>query len=433
MNFFKKLGDIVTGSTEFFTLEHRIFNISSFFITTFGLIGAVANYSIGLDPVTVWLSLAGAAVSFVLYYNARVRHIFSAAVVITYVVSTIILLSVIHFYNGGLDGNLFYLIIMMLNIFLMIVPTRFQFWIYGVLYSNLVVLLLLEYKFPEWVLPYNSLEDRMVDHAVTMFYSLFYTTIVIVTFRKSYTVERQKVMDQNKEILEQRERLELKKRELEDSVAIANERLEHINTLLRELNHRVKNNLQVVSSLLNLQAHSIKDETARKAILESKNRLLSMILIHQRLYQNENTTDVCISEYLRELTETIMYTYSRDYDDDMLEFDIEPVLLHVEMAVPLGLICNELITNAFKHAFYHTPDPLLRVSFKEQEEEYILNIEDNGSSLPVSSNKKGFGMGLVASLVKQLNGSMMVASDNGTHISIGFSKIRIEKFQPAVV
>lgn len=426
----KKYALILAGDSKTFSLEHRIFNISSFFITSFAILGGTANYLIGLPPQTVWLSFVGAIISGWLYYVGRIKRIFSASLIFCYVGASLALLSVMHFYNGGIDGNLFYLIIMLLNIFLLMVPARYQYWVYAVMYGDLLLLLVLEYYHPEWVRPYNSMEERMIDHGVTMLYSLFYTTMVIVTFRKSYNTERQKVVDQNnqllalnEEITKQRLNLEQKTNELEESVKVTNERNEHINILLRELNHRVKNNLQVVSSLLNLQAYAIADENARKAVLESKNRLLSMILIHQRLYQNENATEVFMPDYLRELTETIMFTYSNTFDEDMLEYDVEPIWMNVEAAIPVGLICNEIITNAFKHAFHQVDDPLLNIRLTSIPKEYLLEISDNGNGIKISGKSKTFGIELVNSLLKQLDGSMEVDGSVGTKVTIRFSKV----------
>ena len=420
----------ITGDRAVFSLEHRIFNISGFFITTFALLGGTANYMIGLPHPTVWLSYIGAAISAWLYYVGRVKQVFSASLVFCYVAATLGLLSVMHFYNGGINGNLIYLIIMFLNIFLLMVPPRYQYWVFGVMYADLLLLLVLEYTNPEWVVPYNRIEDRMLDHGVTMMYTLFYTTLIIVTYRRNYNSERQKVLDQNNQLLllneqisQQRHHLETKTKELEESVKIANDRNNHIHVLLRELNHRVKNNLQVVSSLLNLQAYTITDENARKALLEGKNRLLSMILIHQRLYQNENATEVYMPDYLRELTETIMFTYSKFFDEEMVTYDIDPVWMNVEAAIPVGLICNELITNAFKYAFHDAEEPALRIKLANLEKEYLLVIQDNGPGIQQSREKKTFGMDLVHSLLKQLDGSLEYAAEAGSTFTIRFSKL----------
>lgn len=431
MEVFKNIIQKITGHEEVFSLEHRIFNISSFFIVTFNVLGAIANYLIGLDTFTVWLCVIGAGISAILFYKARILHHFSVGIVIVFVFAAIGVLGTMHFYNGGIDGTIIYVFIILQGIFLLIIPVRFEYWIYAIMYTNILVLILLEFFYPQMVLHYDSRDEKMVDHAVTLLYALFYSTIVLVTFRRSYHKERQKVVEQNNQLVAlneqntwQRKRLEEKTVELEKSVEVANERHEYINTLLRELNHRVKNNLQVISSLLNLQAHAIQDENARKAILEGKNRLVSMILVHQRLYQNENSTTVYIVDYLKELAETIMYSYSGAFDEEVLEYDIEPLWLDVESAIPLGLICNELISNAFKHAFHNTAEPLLSIKLVHRENQYLLEIADNGSGMNKSAGGKTFGLDLVRSMVKQLQGTLSIEEGGGTRFSIQFSKSR---------
>ncbi|MDX5346142.1 MAG: hypothetical protein LPJ89_09995 [Hymenobacteraceae bacterium] len=420
--------NFITGSKQEFPLEHRIFNISSFIITTFAVMGGTANYAIGLVAPTVWLSFIGAGVSLALYYLARFRRVFNIGLSFTYVAATVIILGIMNFYNGGIDGTVIYLIIMLLNIFLLIVPARYQYAVYGVLYGTVTMLLALEYLFPQWVMPYHSSQEKLVDHVVTMFYSMLYTTIVIVTFRKAYNTEREKVLQQNKQLVElneyinsQREALEQKTRELENSVKIANAQNEHINILLRELNHRVKNNLQVVSSLLNLQAYAVTDESARNAILASKNRLVSMVLIHQRLYHHENRTQIFMPDYLRELSENIMLTYYGQFDEELIQYNVDPLWLNVEKAIPLGLISNEIITNCFKHTVNTKTGTKICVELKQAESQYMLSISDNGAGFIEAEKPKSFGMQLVKSLVKQLNGTHQTYNNNGAVWHINFN------------
>jgi two-component sensor histidine kinase len=418
----------IAGAESDFPLEHRIFNVSSFFITSFAVLAGFANYLIGLETFTIWFSFVGAAVSFILYYAARFWRLFSLFTVFAYLLATISILSVMHFYNGGMSGTIIYLIIMLLNIFLLILPRRYQYWVYGLLYANILGLLLVEYFYPGLVVPYKSKEEKILDHAVTMLYSLFYTTLVIISFRRSYYTEREKVVAQNNQLIvlneqieDQKQALEYKTEALETAVQRANQQNENIKTLLKELNHRVKNNLQVVSSLLNLQAHSITDEKAKSAILESKHRLVSMILIHQQLYHDENATQVFMPDYLKELAECLMLTFTGHLDEELISYRIEPLNIQVDKAIPLGLICNELITNCFKYAFLEDAGCHITISLKQQDNQYQLSIADNGKGIAAPVNSKSFGMELVKSLVLQLNGTYKVTSDSGTCWEIAFN------------
>ena len=415
------------GPENEFSLEHRIFNISSFFITSFAFLGGIANYLVGLNVQVVGLSFLGAAISFIIFLYARYRKRFNVYVCFGYIGTTIVVLSVLNFYNGGLNGTIIYLFIMLLNIFLLIVPRVYQFWVFILLYLNLIVLLVLEYYYPQLAVAYHSVDERFLDHAVTMLYAMFFTAMVIIYFRKSYYNEQEKVMRQNvdlqalnKQIEEHRQALENKTRALEEAVALADERNENIKILLRELNHRVKNNLQVVSSLLNLQANAVNDTQAKSAILESKNRLLSMILIHQRIYHDENATEIFLSDYLAELSESIRYSFRGNLENQTLTFDLDPVWLNVDKAIPLGLIANELVTNCFKHTISKKPDGKIGIKLKKTATGYLFSVCDNGDGFVEDQPRKSFGLELVRSLARQLDGECHIVSDKGTCWEITF-------------
>src|SRR5688572_14294009 len=426
---FGRIIALIGGAEKSFSLEHRIFNISSFFITSFAFLGGIANYFVGLNAAIVGLSFLGSAVSFIIFYFARFLNRFNVYGSFSYIGATIAILSVMHFYNGGLDGTIIYLIIMLLNIFLLIVPRAYQFWVFGLLYVNIVVLLILEFNFPQLVVPYHSANERLIDHAVTMLYSMFFTAMVIIYFRKSYKEEQVKVTRKNtqlkwlnEQIDDHRHDLESKTEALEAAVTLANDRHENIKILLRELNHRVKNNLQVVSSLLNLQANAVTDPQAKSAILESKNRLLSMILIHQRIYLHENATQIFLPDYLKELSESIMYSFKgiAAEESEILKFEIDEVWMNVDKAIPVGLIANELVTNCFKHTIHQKADGRITVKLKANETGYLLSVCDNGDGFVEEQPKKSFGLELVRSLVRQLDGDCQVVSNKGTCWEIYF-------------
>jgi two-component sensor histidine kinase len=426
MTMLRNLGIKITGEPEIFPLEHRIFNATAIVITSFAILGAIANYFLGLHPMTVWMGFVGFFVATGFYYYSRVKRLFALPLILGFVFAAVSILGTIHFFNGGLDGNVIYLLIMLLNIFLLVVPQNNQTLIYLLFYFSFLTLLLLEYLFPEWIVHYNSIEERFADHAVTMFYCLLYTAIVIGLFRRSYNNERLKVKEQydqmkllNSQIDQQLKTLEEQKRELADAVEVANDKNEKNRILLRELNHRVKNNLQVVSSLLNLQSQSVLDEKAKAAIVESKNRLLSMVLIHQRLYHNENSTHIFMPEYLRDLVDNIEFTYQSGEHEDVISYNVDPLLMSVEHAIPLGLICNEIITNFFKHV-YSLQKGKLTIAFQKINSEYVLEVNDDGPGFNIFNSEGSFGIKLIHSLVKQLGGTSKVASDNGTHWQIRF-------------
>ena len=189
--------------------------------------------------------------------------------------------------------------------------------------------------------------------------------------------------------------------------------------LLREIHHRVKNNLQLISSLLTLQGRSIDDEIAIKAINEGKNRVRSMALIHQDLYNKENLTGITVKTYMEKLIQELFDTYRIDKDRIKLELDIEDLELDVDTVIPLGLIINELITNSLKYAFPNEDTGILKVNLSEINDQLVLTISDNGIGYDTTKiNKNSFGSTLVNALTEQLEGTIEIDNNQGTTILI---------------
>ena len=196
--------------------------------------------------------------------------------------------------------------------------------------------------------------------------------------------------------------------------------------LLKEIHHRVKNNLQVISSLLNLQSNSIESKETRELVRESQNRVRSMALIHEKLYQSESLAQVQFAEYLRNLTRDLFRSYSAGGVG--LKLQAEDIPLDVDTAIPCGLIVNELVSNALKYAFQGGRTGDLHISFlKISRERCALTVTDNGVGLPADidiKNPKTLGLQLVNMLVNQLHGTLDVVTDGGTTFMVTFSQER---------
>jgi len=189
--------------------------------------------------------------------------------------------------------------------------------------------------------------------------------------------------------------------------------------LLREIHHRVKNNLQLVSSLLTLQGRGIDDETARQAINEGKSRVRSMALIHQDLYNKDNLTGIGVKVYLEKLTQELFDTYRIDKNRISLSMDVQDIELDVDVLVPLGLIINELITNSLKYAWKGDQTGKLSVSLVKSQGNHELIISDDGIGYDLSQVRdNSFGGTLITALTEQLEGTMKISSDGGTEVSI---------------
>ena len=191
----------------------------------------------------------------------------------------------------------------------------------------------------------------------------------------------------------------------------------HIELLLKELHHRVKNNLQILSSLLSLQSQQLTDDTAIKAVKSSESRINAMALIHRKLYTVDQNRTVDIKEYITELIQYLVYSYGYHEKNFKLDLEIKEINIDVDKAIPLGLILNELISNAFKHAYENQPNPRLMINLAfPATNELNICIQDNGAGMPHVDEKqrKTFGMKIVTTLIKELKGSLNVKSENGT-------------------
>lgn len=191
--------------------------------------------------------------------------------------------------------------------------------------------------------------------------------------------------------------------------------------LLREIHHRVKNNLQVISSLLSLQARQIDDQDIQKAINEGRSRVRSMALIHQNLYQNENLSGVSVEMYLSNLLKELFSTYSIDENKIKLDLDIEEINLDVDTMVPFGLILNELVSNCLKHAFPGGREGNIKISLKDIDNVLNLSVVDNGVGIGNEidfQESKTFGNRLIKAFTKKLNADLEVLNKEGTTINI---------------
>lgn len=194
--------------------------------------------------------------------------------------------------------------------------------------------------------------------------------------------------------------------------------------LLKEIHHRVKNNLQIISSLLNLQSGYIKDKDSIEIFKESQNRVRSMALIHEKLYQSKDMSQIDFSGYVSELVSNLFGSYSLNSALVTLHQNINNLFLEIDLAINLGLIINELVSNAFKHAFPGGSKGNLYISIKKDKQMYELVIQDDGVGfLPEIDFRKteSLGLQLVISLVEQIGGKIFLFSEDGTKFVINFS------------
>jgi two-component system, sensor histidine kinase PdtaS len=208
-------------------------------------------------------------------------------------------------------------------------------------------------------------------------------------------------------------------KKLEEKNKIILVALDEKNILLREIHHRVKNNLQVISSLLKLQSQYIEDENAIRAIAEGRNRVHSMAILHQNLYKEDNLTGVDMQEYFTGLIEGLFDAYNINSDQVHLRTDIQKMKLDIDTVIPLGLIANELVSNALKHAFADIQRAILEVRLWEENDRLFFEVRDNGvgyDPVDTAENKKSFGQRLIKSLSDKLEAEIQIKNDSGTDV-----------------
>jgi PAS domain S-box-containing protein len=194
-------------------------------------------------------------------------------------------------------------------------------------------------------------------------------------------------------------------------------------TLIKEIHHRVKNNLQLISSIIYLKIASIEQKDIRSFLEDTRQKIRSIALIHERLLQTENLDKVEMSDYLGKLVHDLQVTYFRDDLALEIKTDIQMMNIGLDTAIICGLIVNELLTNSIKHAFTGRQSGCITIDFQFKGDQHILTVSDDGIALPENigpGQSSSFGMQLIDVFIKQLNGSLEIGRQKGTKFLIQF-------------
>ncbi|MFW6296053.1 MAG: sensor histidine kinase [Halothece sp.] len=204
--------------------------------------------------------------------------------------------------------------------------------------------------------------------------------------------------------------------------------LEEKEVLLKEVHHRVKNNLNVIYSLLNMQSRVVTDSEIKNLLLDSQRRIQTMGLIHEQLYQSNSLSQINFCDYINRLANNLYASANLDADRVKLEIEAEPVALNLQTAIPSGLIINELLTNAFKYAFEDGRSGVIRIEFYQSSNQKLnLIVSDNGVGLPSDYNQNktaSLGMRLVKILAQQLRANFGIdSSSQGSRFELSYFPI----------
>jgi len=205
------------------------------------------------------------------------------------------------------------------------------------------------------------------------------------------------------------------------------ESLEEKDMLLQEIHHRVKNNLQVIYSLLRLQSRFIQDEKSQEIFKETQNRIRSIAVLHEKLYRSKDLGRIGFADYVISLVKDLFHSYGTDTNQVNLNVNIENIYLNIETAIPCGIIINELVTNSLKHAFPSGKKGNITIeAFKDAKEKITLIVKDDGIGIPSEidlDDIESLGLQLVQYLTNRIKGEIFLNRENGTEIKIIFSEL----------
>jgi hypothetical protein len=231
-----------------------------------------------------------------------------------------------------------------------------------------------------------------------------------------------RVVERTKELLKINKALQeevIERKRTNDKLKTA---LKEKDVLLKEVHHRVKNNLQVISSLINLQSYQVKDESVLNFYSQTRNRIKSMALVHEKLYMSDDLSSINFEEYLKDLVKNIYETFKTETSDFNIKIDVEKIYMPIDIAISLALIINELASNSFKYAFPDNRKGDIYISLKKQGEgKFILIAGDNGVGFSKKidfTNTETLGLRLVDILVSQLDGTISINNSNGAEFTI---------------
>ena len=387
----KKLSLLLTNANEI-NFRYQLINIVLIIGILVGSTSAVINIVADVDLEVHVLNLIVGLVYSICYYHARCKNRYKQ-VSIVIVVFSITMIDILWFQSGGLKGAMLLYVLISAASFIIFIEEKYlrSFIVFALL--NASGLILLE-KFTTWVVPYSSESIRFLDVSLSFIIVLILFIILIRWLVNQYEFERKK----------------------------SNEKTERIEFLLHELNHRVKNNLQLISSLIGLQANRLDDEAAIDGLNTSKDRIIAMGKIHTLLYRNDSNETVNFQKYIEDIVAGLIFKYTSETE---IEYELKIVQkeLSSNEALYIGLIINEAITNSIKYAFVGIKNPKISIEFNSSDQKTkILTIQDNGIGILNSEKSfKGLGSKIITLLTEQINGKLEIQTENGVMYQLTYS------------
>ncbi len=396
------LSEKISGQAPHFGLRHRIFNLSVFFAAFICLLNLLSRMIYSQHRFQIVLIIIIFVVLVITFYFSRVRRRYSQTVVLSSSIILVSLLGVSFFYNSGTDGKVIALLLLSMMVYFMTTTHILTYIVMAIHLVCVIVILTLQYYHPDWIVTYPTGKERLIDNFSSVFFIIIIMYFVLDVVRKEFEKERENIRTKNL-YLEEKNQL--------------------IQDLLKELNHRVKNNLQVISSLLSLQAYRTKNPEAITALQEGKNRLLSMSLLHKKLYQDNFFNQISVSEYVKDLIDHSLAHPDVSFD---IHTEIEDIMLTADQAVPLGLMLHEIFSGVIR-PLYDSFDTDRRIEIRNDVNFNRISLSivfyKLRSAGSMSGNKKTLSTELIDILIKQLDGTLSIVETDepSTEINIRFN------------
>lgn len=246
-------------------------------------------------------------------------------------------------------------------------------------------------------------------YSVNFLFSLIFSFILVSIFARNNDIYIDMLVDANQSLNNQQEILIVEIAEKNKINSALEKSIKEKEVLLSEVHHRVKNNLAVISGLLELENMFVKEKTVSDILKDSKNRIKSIALLHEKLYQHQNFEKIDIKNYVKELVDFIQLSYSDEAKNVTIESEVEAVFLSMELALPFSLLVNELITNSYKHAFQGRESGLITIRLSQSYQELLFEYSDNGVGFDLneSIDDDSIGMNLMSAFIDQLEGKLV--------------------------
>lgn len=357
---------------------------------------------------------------FSLYFNSQQKFKISKIFVVIATNFSVFYLSLFYGFSSGFHLYYFTSPLIVLSLFSFDEIKKFilatSIYLISILF--LVLFYLMETK------PMVVVDPKIIAflYSTNIFLAMSFSILIAVNFSKFNKKINISLIEKNSILIENENLLVSEISERKATSIKLQSSLSEIEILLSETHHRVKNNLAVISGMLDLQALSTDDVKLKSVLTDSRNRIKSMSLIHESLYQYNNLSQIEFSRYLYTLTDEISKTYPSISNNVNLDRKFDIIHLSVSKAIPCGLLINEVLSNAYKHAFVGRKDGLIDIVFRKEGDSIILTIKDNGVGFKKGSNVKSstLGTSLIDAFSMQLKGEYTFEVDNGTKFNISF-------------